>query len=296
MPGNILFISSAGSGMTQRHPSKLDRPEILAALFHPRKESRSCSVPDSRDLDIEIVDQGVALGCRFYGSDPEAANILYFHGNGETVGDYDYVAPLYLAAGLNLMVATYRGYGWSTGEPSVSALLDDCSAVFERFQRFCAEHDLGGDCFVMGRSLGSASSIELAYRFPDRLKGLIIDSGFAYTLPLAARLGCDLSASDLTEEDCFNNLAKIMETELPTLILHGAEDQIIPMQEAVKLQAESGAKNKQLFVVPGADHNSLISLGGEHYFDTIKKFTDTVSGKNTWRQRRRKFKKTKGEL
>lgn len=280
--------------MPQRTPSKLDRPEILAAIFHPIKENSPCSVPDSQDLDIEAGAPGVVLGCRFYGSDPDGANILYFHGNGETVGDYDQVAPLYLAAGLNLMVASYRGYGWSSGKPTVSALLDDCGVVFDRFERFCKEHNLGGDRFVMGRSLGSVSSIELAHRFPDTVKGLIIDSGFAYTLPLAARLGYDISASGLTEEDCFNNLAKIMEIELPTLILHGALDQLIPLNEAVKLQAESAARTKQLFIVPGADHNSLISMGGEHYFETIKNFTDTVSGKNTWRQRRRNFKKTQG--
>ncbi len=282
--------------MTQQNISKLDRPEILAAIFHPRKERGTCAVPDSQDLDIEVGDPGLVLGCRFYGSNPDGANILYFHGNGETVGDYDYVAPLYLAEGLNLMVASYRGYGWSSGEPSVSALLDDCSVVFDRFNYFCEEHNLSGDRFVMGRSLGSVSSIELAHRFPDMVKGLIIDSGFAYTLPLAARLGYDVSAGGLTEEECFNNLGKIMEIELPTLILHGAEDQLIPLHEAVKLQAESAAKTKQLFIVPGADHNSLISLGGDYYFETIRKFTDTVSGKNTWRQRRKNFKRTERGL
>ena len=138
-------------------------------------------------------------------------------------------------------------------------------------------------------SLCSAACIELGHRFPELIKGIIIDSGFSYTLPLAARLGYDVSESGLTEEDCFNNLDKIREIKLPTLILHGAEDQLIPLNEAEKLQAESGARRKQLSVVPGADHNSLIIRGGAIYFETIKGFTDTVTvNRNAWRRRRRK--------
>ena len=77
---------------------------------------------------------------------------------------------------------------------------------------------------------------------------------------------------------------------MPTLLLHGSRDQLIPVHEAEKLQAESGAKTKQFHMIPGADHNSLILVGGEQYFKTIKSFTDTVTGQNTWRQRRKKFK------
>ncbi len=143
----------------------------------------------------------------------------------------------------------------------------------------------------MGRSLGSACAIDLVSRYPDDFKGLILDSAFANTLPLAKRLGYDISNHDITEEDCFNNLAKIRKITNPTLIFHGARDQIIPVAEAEKLQAESGAKTKQFHIVPGADHNSIISIGGSLYFETIKNFINIVTGKNTWRQRRKSHKK-----
>jgi hypothetical protein len=277
--------------MNQTLPSKLDQPEILSAIFHPRQEQRTDLPELGIETEIAIPQSETVLGCRFYRSSSEAPNIVYFHGNGETVNDYDTIVPFYLEAGFNIFVATYRGYGWSTGEPSVSALFDDGAIVLHYFISYCRENNLSEEIFVMGRSLGSACSIDLAYRYPELLKGLIIESGFANTLPLAARLGYDVTRSGLTEQDCFNNLMKIEEISLPTLILHGAEDQLIPLAEAVKLQAESGAKTKQLFIVPGADHNSLISNGGQLYFETIKNFTNTVTGKNTWRKRRKKFKK-----
>ncbi len=142
----------------------------------------------------------------------------------------------------------------------------------------------------MGRSLGTAFCIDLAFRYPEKMKGIIIDSAFVDSLGFTERLGCNAADYGLTEEDCFDTLAKITEIEIPTLILHGADDQLIEMREAVKLQAESAARTKQLFIIPGADHHSLKARSGATYFETIKSFTDTVTDRNTWRQRRKKFR------
>lgn len=279
--------------MNRSTPSKLDRPEILAAIFHPRKEEKTTLPAACSDFDVPIPSDDVTLGCRFYLTDPEAVSIVFFHGTGETVADYDEIAPLFLEAGINILVAGYRGYGWSNGEPSVTSLYKDSTLVLDTFISYCKDNGLCEDIFVMGRSLGSAASIDIGYWTPEKIKGIIIDSGFAHSLPLAARLGYDVASAGIEEEDCFNNLTKIEEITIPTLILHGAEDQLIPLNEAVKLQAESGAKTKQLFVVPGADHNSLIAKGGSLYFETIKVFTDTVTDRNTWRLRRKNFKSQK---
>lgn len=280
--------------MNRSTPSKLDRPEILAAIFHPRKEDKTALPPSCTEFAVPIPGDDVTLGCRFYLADPDAASIVYFHGNGETVGDYDHIAPFYVEAGLNILVAGYRGYGWSSGEPSVSNLYADSAIVLDSFMAYCKSNGLCDDIFVMGRSLGSAASIDIGYWTPEKIKGIIIESGFANSLSLAARLGYDVASAGISEEDCFNNLAKIQDITIPTLILHGAEDQLIPLHEAVKLQADCGARTKQLFVVPGADHNSLITCGGTLYFETIKHFTDTVTNRNTWRQRRKKFKSQQG--
>lgn len=271
--------------------SKLDRPEILATIFFPRKEESAAPSPAGKDIEIDVAENGPTLSCRLHISDKSDPVILYFHGNGEIVSDYDDVAADYNAVGINVFFATYRGYGRSSGSPSVSALFHDNVIVARYLQNYLKENSFTGPLFVMGRSLGSASAIDLACRYPDDVKGLILDSAFADTLPLAKRLGYDISAHDITEEDCFNNVEKIRKITSPTLIFHGSRDQVIPVAEAEKLQAESGAKTKQFHVVPGADHNSLISVGGALYFETIKNFMDTVTGRNTWRQRRRSHKR-----
>ena len=271
--------------------ANLDHTEILQYLFHPHPTEQDAKPEYSYDIDV-IVEDGVKLGCRFFLENLAAPTILYFHGNGETVSDYNDIAPFYRRFGLNLLVATYRGYGWSTGSPSVSTMLSDCHAVYKEYEQLSAEMHLAGPLFVMGRSIGSAAAIELCQDQPELIKGLIIESGFADTLPLLYCLGLAPDKCQLTEEDGFGNLKKISEIKLPTLILHGAADQVIPVPQAERLQAFCGARMKKFFIIPGADHNSMIASGGEHYFLTIKTFTDEATGRNTWREKRHKYKRT----
>jgi hypothetical protein len=271
----------------------LDTPDFLTTLFSPRRVSRPSLPPSCEDLEVLVENGAISLGCRLHCTDKKAPLIVYFHGNGEIVSDYDEIGRCYTDVGVNICILSYRGYGWSSGIPSASALFTDNMEIMHFIKTYCQNHGLLGPLFVMGRSLGCASAIDCAYRLPEYFKGLIIESGFADTLPLAKRLGFDPSQTSLKEEDCFNNIKKIQNVSMPTLILHGASDQIIPLHEAEKLQAESGARTKQFQVIPGADHNSLIMVAGRLYFESIKKFIDTTTGKNTWRQRRKQFKQNK---
>ncbi len=269
--------------------SKLDRPEIISHIFFPQTLKKN--TPPAQSLDILMeVSAGVTLGCRFHESGLEAPTLLYFHGNGETVSDYDTIAPKYCSHGMNIFIATYRGYGWSGGSPDVTSMFQDADTLATEVIDWLARTGHTGPLFVMGRSLGSASAIEVALNHGKQFKGLIIESGFADTLPLAMALGLNLSGQKIEEKDCFNNREKIARVKLATFIMHGARDQLIPAVQAEGLQMSSGARNKQFVLVPGAEHNTLIAIAGEQYFQFIKKFIDEVCGINTWRQARKKYK------
>ncbi len=94
---------------------------------------------------------------------PDAlARVLFFHGNGEVVADYDDVAPKFAAAGAELWVADYRGYGQSEGVPTLRTLINDAHLIVAA---------VGGPLVVMGRSLGSAAAAELMGRVVDASRG-----------------------------------------------------------------------------------------------------------------------------
>jgi pimeloyl-ACP methyl ester carboxylesterase len=138
----------------------------------------------------------------------------------------------------------------------------------------------------MGRSLGAAAALELAASHAEAFAGLIIESGFATTLPLLMNLGIDVAGLGISEEDGFRNVRKISSFTKPTLIIHGQYDEIIPVNSAAILQAQSPARSKEFQVVPGASHNTIIASAGELYFSVIKQFCNKISGIRAPRRRR----------
>jgi pimeloyl-ACP methyl ester carboxylesterase len=255
--------------------SILDQPAALRVMFYPRRSWPGISLVSSvHDGRVEV-EPGVSVGYSLHLAQPQSPLILYFHGNGEITRDYDSIALLYTRLGISLLVADYRGYGWSDGFPTASSLVHDAPLVFEALGQILEQVGLEVPqrVFVMGRSLGSAAAIEVACHHQEAIVGLIIESGFAHTLQLLARLGVVLENLDETQ-DVFANLSKIGRISLPTLVIHGQADMLIPASDGVALYEGSAAPDdeKQLVVIPGAGHNDLLAVGADTYFEAIRDF------------------------
>lgn len=256
--------------------SQLDHPDITGLLFYPRKESGKKPPDHVLRLDITTGD-GIALGSRLYPAAPEAPHILFFHGNGEIAEDYDDIGRIYTQLDMSFMVVDYRGYGASQGVPGVTSMLADAHAAIYRLEDWMAVEKRTGPLWVMGRSLGSAPAIELAYARPEKMSGLIIESGFSQTLPLLRRLGIDVDRLNIPKENVFSNADKITAYSGPTLIIHAQYDQIIPLDHGRELLARSPATTKKMHVIPDADHNTLLMMAGMNYFHIIKNFIASTS-------------------
>lgn len=255
----------------------LDRPEVLSVLFHPRKEIPDLSVTPKAMTYFVEVEEKLGIGCRFYPSRQEGPTILYFHGNGETAIDYDYVAPLYGERGINLFVTDYRGYGYSNGRPSATSLVRDAHPLLRGLLALRSEMNYCGPVVVMGRSLGSAPAIEVARHYQGEIKGLIVESGFARTANLLAVLGLGRVAVEGRGFRGFANEEKMAMISVPTLVIHAELDRLIPLSEGVALFERCGAKGKKLVVIPGADHNDLMLRDQERYFGAIAALTQGVA-------------------
>lgn len=256
----------------------LDRPEILNFLFYPRREDGPSGTGGTvHDLRIPAEGQ-VTIGARFHHAREGAPTILFFHGNGEIVADYDDLGPLYVQRGINFLPVDYRGYGRSTGTPTVTAMMRDCHTIFAYVRDWLAEGGHAGPFVVMGRSLGSASALELAAHYRDRIAGLIIESGFAYLMPLLRLIGVSPARMGITEEDGSHNIEKIRTFDGPTLIIHAQSDQIIPLSDGEALYEASGAEDKHFLMIPGADHNTIFIRGFGEYMAAIEDFLTRVTG------------------
>jgi len=274
--------------------AKMDQPEVLGYLFHPRRDVDGSPPAGAVDHDF-TVEEGVSLGARFFLGREEDPNILFFHGNGEIVSDYDAIGPQYVKHGLSLLAVGYRGYGRSGGSPTVTSMMHDAHAVFKQVKDWLAKTNRIGPLVVMGRSLGSASAVELAASYQEEVAGLIIESGFARTIPLLGCLGVDTAALGLTEADGFKNVEKMKQITKPTLIVHARHDQIVPVVEAETLQVHCAARSKEFSMIPGADHNTIMVRTGDAYFEMIKCFTNKIEGKRVKCSFREKRERRKGK-
>jgi hypothetical protein len=257
--------------------ARLDRPEILMFLFHPRPEWRETR-PVEGAVDVLIPVEGdVVVGGRYHLVSKEAANILFFHGNGEIVADYDDLAPEYTRRGINFLPVDYRGYGRSTGRPTIAAMMQDCRVIFEYTRTWLARNGYTGPLAVMGRSLGSASALELVSCHAREIDGLIVESGFAYAEPLLRLLGIDMRSLGISEEEGFRNVDKIRTFPKPTLVIHAEFDHIIPFSDGRALYEACPAEDKRLLMIPRANHNDIFARGIDPYMRAVKELTEKLS-------------------
>ena len=247
----------------------LDRPEVLVRLFHPRPEADYHYHGPAQSLMIPVAPE-VAVGGRFHVMSAANPNLLFFHGNGEIVADYDELGRLYNARGINLLAVDYRGYGRSSGQPSVSALLADSHTILDYTRGWLADKGHTGPLIPMGRSLGSAAVLELAHSRQADIDGLIVESGFALASPLLRLLGIDPDRIGFVEAQGFGNIDKIKAFGGPTLIIHAEFDHIIPFSDGEALYAASPAVQKKLLRIPGADHNDIFLRGMADYLDAVE--------------------------
>lgn len=256
------------------HYTDFDRPEILAHLFHPRPEwgPPSSGIPCQEVLIP--VEGKVAVGGRFYPAGKKSPTILHFHGNGEIVADYEDLAPLYTGMGVNFFPVDYRGYGRSTGRPTVTAMMRDCHVVFHWLLKWREENGYQGPLILMGRSLGSASVLELISCYENRVDGLIVESGFAYAEPLLRLIGIDTRALGIREEQGFRNLDKIRTFPKPTLIIHAELDHIIPFSDGRALFDACPAEQKTFLMVPGANHNDILARGMDSCLAAVRELVE----------------------
>ena len=258
--------------------SAFDNPLITRILFYPRPEWATSMTDGSAESILIPVDEDVVVGARFHLAGMEAANILFFHGNGEIVADYNDLAVLYVNMSINFLPVDYRGYGLSTGNPTVTTMLRDCHVIYDYMKNWLRDKRYIGPFIVMGRSLGSASALELASHYKDEIDGLIIESGFAYAGPLLRLLGINMEDIGVSEEQGFRNIDKIRSFDKPTMIIHAEYDHIISFSEGRLLFEACPSHDKKFLKVPGANHNDIFSHGMSAYLESVKWLVEKSGG------------------
>jgi pimeloyl-ACP methyl ester carboxylesterase len=229
-----------------------DEPTFNERLFFPRRDARP---PPEGATDVMVPVDGASLHVRAHRAGTARADLVLFHGNGEVVSDYDGYGPVFERAGARLIVAEFRGYGRSTGTPTLRAALDDVRPTLAAVDQLVG---VGRPRVIMGRSLGSQCAFEAAGS-PDLVAhGWIFDSAPTDLAALVRRR--QLPVPESFEEPLlarFDPLRKASRIRAPALIVHGAEDALVLPREAEALARVIPNGLGELAWIRGAGHNDL---------------------------------------
>ena len=246
----------------------MDLNILSSFLFHPRKAYQDIS---ANDILIDVEDS-IQLSFREHLINKSAPTILFFHGNGEIGPEYDEIARVYNQKNINFIIADFRGYGFSSGVPNVENTQSDAHIILDYVIKYLETHKYSAPLFLMGRSLGSVSVLELAKRYPHDFSGLIIESGFADEGPLFTLIGTTAEQAGFNKEDGFLNGEKINNYIGPLLIIHAVQDLIVPFKQGELLYTLCPSKNKKLLPVPNANHNNILGISPQKYFEEVELF------------------------
>lgn len=186
---------------------------------------------------------------------PAEANrgtVVYSPGAVGEVACYLYPVVLLNRAGWSVVMYDYRGFGGSSGEPSFATLATDLETVLDwTLERTGVER-----VTLLGISLGSIPSVNVASRRPEALNALILDSPISLTEQVRR-----LRPALLENTDAFVNLidprlqteALIPQVHAPVLVLTGQFDFLARPEVAARLY-ELAAPPRRLILFPGLGH------------------------------------------
>ena len=121
---------------------------------------------------------------------------------------------------------------------------------------------------VFGRSLGAAVATDLVSQKPAA--GLILESPFPSIAVIAKHHYGGMPVHWLLGAE-FNLIDRLPQLSLPTLVIHGDRDDIIPIEFG--RQVFEAAKPPQWwYAIAGADHNNPYQVGGRGYFLPLAEF------------------------
>ncbi|NNH75296.1 alpha/beta hydrolase [Nocardia uniformis] len=235
-----------------QHPA---RP-ILNLLTYMPQQRRIELTPahfgvDYTELRLPTED-GETVDAWFVGAKREpVGHILFAHGNAGNIGDRSPILALLAGVGFDVLIFDYRGYGRSTGSPSERGTYLDARAAR---QALLGRPGVDPNRIVyLGKSLGGAVLLELAMAYPPA--AMVLISSFTGLRDAATAVYPFLPKMFIP--DAYPSLRRIRRLRSPLLIMHGDQDELLPLRMGEELFA-AAPEPKQIVVFPGAGHNDVV--------------------------------------
>jgi fermentation-respiration switch protein FrsA (DUF1100 family) len=252
----VLFLATGAAAAV------LGARSVARSYVFPVSEVTTTEAPDEFERHTLFAGDGVTVHALGLPASPGARTIVYFHNNRDTAASRTDLARSLHERGFGVLLVEYRGYGASRGaEPTEDGLYLDAESALDML----ASRGTGADRVVLwGTSLGTGVAAEMARR--GRGARLVLETPYTSIPGLVADAAPFVPARILVP-DHFDTLAKADDIHVPTLVIHGDADEIVPFWMGERVAgAIHGAR---LVRIAGAHHGDLFAREGDRLLDEI---------------------------
>lgn len=237
-----------------------------------------------------ISDRGQKL--RGYLMRPKKPSDVYVFGShgyrSDGKGEWCYFAKFYVEEmGYNFFFVDHQSHGESEGDYIGFASHEHKDAL--KWLGYMND-TFGSDIkiFLHGISMGSATVMLMtgSGQLPENVKFTVADCGytsamnefdykieslklpFRAIIPIVSAINHKRAGYDFHKDT--DALSAVARAEIPMLFIHGDKDLFVPTKMVYELYDACSSKEKELFVVPGADHAKSYHVDKEGYEARVK--------------------------
>lgn len=264
-------LIAAGLGLGSVFAILVVRPEVL--LFHPSPdlartpdaigwayEALTLETEDGEQISAWYLEGPAASGDDPGGGlgdgRPSGLVALYLHGNAGNMGGRLAVLEGLRALGLSVLIIDYRGFGDSSGRPTVPGTHLDARAAWDHLVE--VRGYAPGQIVVWGRSLGGAVAIERAAAASEAgtpPAALVVESTFTSTIDIGLSVYPWLPIRRLGAKIDYPSLARIAAVAAPLLLAHSPDDDLIPPSHGDALFEAARSTPSATFEALDGGHN-----------------------------------------
>ena len=291
VPDFMRKLDSFDRVTEQSYSEMVQTDEITENIQAAREEAKAFTEKaDGFKVKTMSEDGYELIAACFKQPEPEGKPwVILLHGYTGWKEEMYHYAARYYDKGFNILCPDLRCQGESDGDYIGMGWTDRADVLL--WIGLILDSFPDSDIVLHGESMGASCALMLTgTELPANVKCVISDCAMADSMSMfrkqlkdwfglpdlgfiaAGRLWLMVRGGyDLKDARAINEVGK---SGIPTLLIHGDEDKIVPVKACEELYEACGASEKDIMIVEGAGHAQACYKDPEAYYDKVFKFID----------------------
>ena len=238
-------------------------------LYHPKENNYLDNQIDFEYKEIFIpVNENIKLKSWIIEKDfKKNKTLIFFHGNAGNLNNRIYKINELYNLDINILLVSWRGFSGNKGKPTEKGLYEDAKSTILWVKKQGVNLE---DIILYGESLGTGVATQMAFDF--NVAGLILESPYTSMVD-AAKLYYPYLPVSFLLKDRYETSKKIDKINIPILIMHGKQDDLVPIEMSYSLFNKIKGKKYSYFPENDdlmMDYNNELIKNIENFINKLK--------------------------